>query len=160
MPPMLRALPLALYQRGEFGGFGLGAALLAPKLIKESRGLESNRKLDVPGAVTITGSVISMVYALSTITQGGFGWLVSLVVSIVLFAAFLVIEQRSPHPLIPLKVVAQRVLLTANLINVLLIGSFAAGFYMVAIADILTLGLIFALYRMTRGQTTTEERRS
>lgn len=114
---------------------GLGAALLAPKLIRESRGLESNRKLDVPGAVTITGSVISMVYALSTITQGGLGWLVSLVVSIVLFAAFLVIEQRSPHPLIPLKVVAQRVLLTANLINVLLIGSF------VGIAYILTLYL-------------------
>ena len=39
-------------------------------------------------------------------------------------------------------------------------GSFAAGFYMVAIADVLTLGLIFALYRMTRGHTTTEERRS
>jgi predicted MFS family arabinose efflux permease len=30
-------------------------------------------------------------------------------------------------------------------------GSFAAGFYMVAIADIITLGLIVLLYRMTRG---------
>ena len=29
-------------------------------------------------------------------------------------------------------------------------GSFAAGFYMVAIADVLTLGLIVLLYRMTR----------
>ena len=32
-------------------------------------------------------------------------------------------------------------------------GSFAAGFYMVAIADVLTLGLIAVLYRMTRGAT-------
>ena len=32
-------------------------------------------------------------------------------------------------------------------------GSFAAGFYMVAIADCLTLGLIALLYYMTRGQT-------
>jgi predicted MFS family arabinose efflux permease len=32
-------------------------------------------------------------------------------------------------------------------------GSFAAGFYMVAIADALTLGLIVLLYRMTRGRT-------
>jgi predicted MFS family arabinose efflux permease len=32
-----------------------------------------------------------------------------------------------------------------------LTGSFAAGFYMVAIADVLTLTLIAALYRMTRG---------
>ena len=39
-------------------------------------------------------------------------------------------------------------------------GSFAAGFYMVAIADVLTLGLIFILYLMTRGRTTTEERQS
>jgi len=32
-------------------------------------------------------------------------------------------------------------------------GSFAAGFYMVAIADVLTLGLIGLLYFMTRGRT-------
>jgi NNP family nitrate/nitrite transporter-like MFS transporter len=31
-------------------------------------------------------------------------------------------------------------------------GSFAAGFYMVAIADVITLGLIVLLYRITRGQ--------
>jgi cyanate permease len=30
-------------------------------------------------------------------------------------------------------------------------GSFAAGFYMVAVADVITLGLIAVLYRMTRG---------
>jgi predicted MFS family arabinose efflux permease len=32
-------------------------------------------------------------------------------------------------------------------------GSFAAGFYMVAVADVITLGLIVLLYRMTRGET-------
>ena len=31
-------------------------------------------------------------------------------------------------------------------------GSFDAGFYMVAIADVITLGLIILLYRMTGGQ--------
>jgi predicted MFS family arabinose efflux permease len=35
-------------------------------------------------------------------------------------------------------------------------GSFAAGFYMVAMADIITLGLIVVLYRMTRGGRTAE----
>jgi predicted MFS family arabinose efflux permease len=34
-------------------------------------------------------------------------------------------------------------------------GSFAAGFYMVAIADLITLVLIAVLYRMTRGETRT-----
>ena len=34
-------------------------------------------------------------------------------------------------------------------------GSFAAGFYMVAIADVITLVLIGVLYRMTRGETHT-----
>jgi len=33
-------------------------------------------------------------------------------------------------------------------------GSFAAGFYMVAIADVITVGLIVLLYRMTRGTRT------
>ena len=32
-------------------------------------------------------------------------------------------------------------------------GSFAAGFYMVAVADVMTLTLIAVLYRMTRGVT-------
>jgi hypothetical protein len=32
-------------------------------------------------------------------------------------------------------------------------GSFAAGFYMVATADVLTLGLIVLLFRMTREHT-------
>ncbi|HEY9461442.1 MAG TPA: MFS transporter [Vicinamibacterales bacterium] len=36
-----------------------------------------------------------------------------------------------------------------------LTGSFAAGFYMVAVADVLTLTLIAVLYRMTRGATHT-----
>jgi len=36
-------------------------------------------------------------------------------------------------------------------------GSFAAGFYMVAIADVITLSLIVLLYRMTRGRTTALE---
>jgi predicted MFS family arabinose efflux permease len=36
-------------------------------------------------------------------------------------------------------------------------GSFAAGFYMVAIADVITLGLIVVLYRMTQ-QSTMQER--
>jgi len=35
-------------------------------------------------------------------------------------------------------------------------GSFAAGFYMVAVADVLTLGLIVLLYRMTGGRRTAE----
>lgn len=35
-------------------------------------------------------------------------------------------------------------------------GSFAAGFYMVAVADVLTLGLIVVLYRMTRARTPME----
>jgi NNP family nitrate/nitrite transporter-like MFS transporter len=34
-------------------------------------------------------------------------------------------------------------------------GSFTAGFYMVAIADVTTVGLIVLLSRMTRGRTTT-----
>jgi nitrate/nitrite transporter NarK len=33
-------------------------------------------------------------------------------------------------------------------------GSFDAGFYMVAIADVLTLGLLIVLYRITRGRPT------
>ena len=45
---------------------------LAPGLLPESRTPERPR-LDVPGAVTVTGGLLAVIYALSTAAQRGFG---------------------------------------------------------------------------------------
>lgn len=72
----------------------------APGLLGESRTTERPR-LDVPGAITVTGSLLALIYALSTAAQRGFGgadvW-GTLVVGLVLLVAFAVAETRSPAP--------------------------------------------------------------
>lgn len=67
--------------------------------------------LDVPGAVTGTGGLLALVYG---ITRGGDdGWtdtftLVSFAAALVLLAAFLLIQRRTTHPMMPLRLFADR----------------------------------------------------
>lgn len=77
---------------------------LAPRLLPESRTPERPR-LDVPGAVTVTGGLLALIYGLSTAAERGFGGtdvLVSLVAGVLLLAAFVVVESKAPAPLVSL----------------------------------------------------------
>ncbi|MDQ3759360.1 MAG: MFS transporter, partial [Actinomycetota bacterium] len=85
---------------------GIAAALLAPRLILESRSDDANRSFDVPGAVTVTGGVALFVYALVEAPDAGWGSMQTLGLlglAIVILAAFVVIELRSPAPLVPFR---------------------------------------------------------
>ncbi|WP_221348547.1 MFS transporter [Streptomyces beigongshangae] len=68
-------------------------------------------RLDVPGAVTGTGGLITLVYG---ITRGGeHGWtdgltLASFAAAVVLLAVFLVLQARSTHPMMPLRLFRDR----------------------------------------------------
>lgn len=115
---------------------GLAAAAAAPGLLRESRGAVVGGQLDIPGAVTITGSAVSLVYALSAASSKGWtsaATLGTLLLSAVLLGAFVLIEQRTAHPLIPLGIFRLRALVGANLANVLLIGSFVGVTYVVTL---------------------------
>jgi MFS family permease len=71
--------------------------LVTPFLISESR--QPDRvKLDLPGAVTVTGGLLAAVYGV--IEKN----LTSVVAGVLLLAAFWVIELRSPAPLAPLRI--------------------------------------------------------
>lgn len=68
-------------------------------------------RLDVAGSVTATGGLTLLVYAVTR--AGTEGWsdprvLGSLAVSAALLGAFVVVERRTPHPLLPLRLVADR----------------------------------------------------
>jgi EmrB/QacA subfamily drug resistance transporter len=96
---------------------GIAAALLAPVLLRESRPDLGHRHFDLGGAATVTSGLMLFVYAL---TQGtNHGWVTGetlslLAASIALIGAFLVIESRSPWPLLPLRIFRSRGLSTAN----------------------------------------------
>src|SRR6202166_32957 len=80
---------------------GAAALLLAPRVVPESRLVTDRRRYDPFGAVTVTGGLSLLVYAISTAPQVGWGTArtVSLLAaSVALLAAFLVIETRVVAP--------------------------------------------------------------
>lgn len=85
-------------------------ALAALRTIKESR-VEGNTRYDIPGAVTVTAGLVALVYGMTKAETDG--WSSSTTVSliaaaVVLLAAFVAIEIRSSHPILPLRVVGER----------------------------------------------------
>ena len=93
---------------------GIVVAAAAPRVLAESP--RRPGRVDVAGAVTGTGGVALLVYGLSKAATGQDGvshWgdaqvLASLVASVVLLVSFVLIEMRSPHPLLPMRVLADR----------------------------------------------------
>lgn len=97
--------------------FALLVLPLAPGLLPESRTPERPR-LDVPGAVTVTGGLLSLIYALSTAADHGFGRadvLVALAAGVLLLTAFAVVESRSAAPLVSLPMLRRRTVAWGNL---------------------------------------------
>ncbi|MFE9423424.1 MFS transporter [Kitasatospora sp. NPDC006697] len=97
----------------------MGAAVLAgaPRLLTESR-LPERPRMDVPGAATITGGLLALIYALSTAAQTGFGHadvLAGLAAGVLLLAAFGWIESRAAQPLVSLRVLRRRTVAFGNL---------------------------------------------
>ncbi|MHC3473290.1 MFS transporter [Streptomyces sp. 7R007] len=97
--------------------FALIVLPLAPALLPESRTPERPR-LDVPGAVTVTGGLLSLIYALSTAAGHGFGHadvVITLVTGLVLLAAFVTVESRTAAPLVSLPMLRRRTVAWGNI---------------------------------------------
>ncbi|MEU5436923.1 MFS transporter [Streptomyces sp. NPDC020719] len=91
---------------------------LAPGLLPESRTTGERPRLDVPGAVTVTGGLLAVIYALSTAAQRGFGGVDvwgTLVVGVALLAAFVAVESRAAAPLVSLPMLKRRTVAWGNL---------------------------------------------
>ncbi|MBB5925068.1 MFS transporter [Streptomyces echinatus] len=96
--------------------FALVVLPLAPGLLPESRTPERPR-LDVPGAVTVTTGLLSLIYALSTAADHGFGRtdvVTALIAGLLLLTAFAVIESRSASPLVSLPMLRRRTVAWGN----------------------------------------------
>ena len=81
---------------------GIAAALLAPRLLPESR--IEGRHFDFAGAITVTAGLSLLVYTLVDANSAGWDSLQTLglgALSVALIASFYVIERRSQAPLMP-----------------------------------------------------------
>ncbi len=113
---------------------GLLVAFLAPRVLGESE--RRSGRFDLPGAITGSLGVASLVYGLSsaaTTSNGVSHWgdtkvIVSLVASVVLLVAFGIIEARSRHALVPTRVLKSRDRTGAYLIS-LCIGTALFGMF-------------------------------
>jgi EmrB/QacA subfamily drug resistance transporter len=108
---------------------GTAALLLAPRLVPESRLTTARRRYDPSGAVTVTGGLSLLVYAVSTAPQSGWAsarTVTLLAAAAALLTAFVVIETRVEAPLMPLRIFRTTTLAGANTVGVLLGGSFFA----------------------------------
>jgi EmrB/QacA subfamily drug resistance transporter len=102
---------------------GLIAAVLAPRLLANSRGPATGHKLDLRGAVLITTAMAAIVFAVSEANVAG--WLSPMILgAIIVFAAgiavFVVAERRHADPLLPAALVRRPALRTAGSLNLLL----------------------------------------
>jgi EmrB/QacA subfamily drug resistance transporter len=108
---------------------GLGALLLCPILLRESRGFAAPRSYDPVGAVTVTGALLMLVYALVEAPEVGWGdaqTILLLAASAALLALFTAIEARAKAPLAPLRIFRSRTLVGANT-AMLLFGTVGFG---------------------------------
>ncbi len=106
---------------------GIAALLLAPRIVPESRLESVRRRFDPLGAVTVTGGLLLLVYALSKAPEVGWGaarTVTLLAVSAAALVAFLVVETRVESPLMPLRIFRLRTVAAANAVGLLLGGSF------------------------------------
>jgi EmrB/QacA subfamily drug resistance transporter len=90
---------------------GIVAAALAPKFLAESESQDGT--LDVPGAITGTCGLLSVVYGLSLAGNLDYGWdsprtIGFLAGGVVLLVLFAVVEMRATHPLLPFRIFADQ----------------------------------------------------
>jgi EmrB/QacA subfamily drug resistance transporter len=96
---------------------GIAALALSPILLRESRAPVTERSYDPAGALTITGALALLVYAI--VEAPDTGWadpqtIVLLAGSAALLAAFALIESRQRAPLVPLRIFRSRTIVGAN----------------------------------------------
>ncbi|WP_338696843.1 DHA2 family efflux MFS transporter permease subunit [Streptomyces sp. Q6] len=97
---------------------GVLIAVGAVALIKVPRPTGARPPADLAGAVTATGGLLLLVYGIVTSSEHGWGdWRTygSLIVAAVLLVSFVLVEQRSAAPLVPLRLFRSRSVVAGSL---------------------------------------------
>jgi len=105
---------------------------LTPVFVPESRADMPDRRFDAAGAVTVTGGLALLVYAISKAPDVGWGsarTILLLIASGVILAAFVLIELRGRAPLMPFSIFRIRSVLGANVVGFLLGAVIFADFF-------------------------------
>jgi EmrB/QacA subfamily drug resistance transporter len=106
---------------------GAVALLMIRRVVPETRVDSARRRYDPLGAVTVTGALVVLAYAVAQAPRVGWGatrTVAELAVGAALLGAFLAIERRGEAPLMPLRIFRLQTLAGANAVGFLLGASF------------------------------------
>src|SRR3954471_9433901 len=110
-------------------------ALTRP-IVPESRADLGHRRFDAGGAVTVTGGLALLVYAISKAPDVGWGsgrTIGLLILSVIILAAFVVWELRTTAPLVPFGIFRIRTLTGANAVGLTLGATIYADFFILTL---------------------------
>jgi EmrB/QacA subfamily drug resistance transporter len=116
----------------------VGALVLAltRPIVPESREEQVQRSFDAAGAVTVTGGLALLVYAISKAPEVGWGsarTILFLLASVAVLAAFVVIELRSRAPVMPFSIFRVKTVTAANVVGFLLGAVIFANFFVLTL---------------------------
>jgi EmrB/QacA subfamily drug resistance transporter len=110
---------------------GIALALAAPYVIAETE-RRKTADLDLPGAITSTLGMFALVFGLihaASYTWGSVTAILSFVAAVILLTAFVFIEARTPNPLLPLRLFANRARVGSYIVMLVLGAGVFAMFY-------------------------------
>jgi EmrB/QacA subfamily drug resistance transporter len=109
---------------------------LTRPIVPESREEVAQRRFDAAGAVTVTGGLALLVYAISKAPEVGWGsarTILLLLASVAVLAAFAVIELRSRAPVMPFSIFRVKTVTAANVVGFLLGAVIFANFFVLTL---------------------------
>ncbi|HEX8805675.1 MAG TPA: MFS transporter, partial [Candidatus Aquilonibacter sp.] len=114
---------------------GIATILIASRVVKAPAGIGLREGADLLGAVTITASLMLVVYAVVQIPDRGFTRSIALCIAlaIALFIAFVVRQARARKPLVPLQLFRARNIAAANVMEALLSAGLFGFFFLEAL---------------------------
>jgi EmrB/QacA subfamily drug resistance transporter len=115
----------------------LAAAVVAIALrhVPESRDPESAPGLDISGTVLAVIGLGALTYALTGLGERGLApdLVIGLVAGVLALAAFVVVERRSPHPLVPPALFRDTTFSAANAVTLLIYGALGVVFLLLVL---------------------------
>ncbi|MCW2768415.1 MAG: drug resistance transporter, EmrB/QacA subfamily [Nocardioides sp.] len=115
---------------------GIGVWLAAKRILPEDEVVPDAARLDVPGAVLITGALMLSVYAIVGGNEAGWTSARTIALlgsSVVLILVFLHREARVANPLVPLRLFTLRNVAISQIVGVLWAGAMFAWFFLAAL---------------------------
>jgi EmrB/QacA subfamily drug resistance transporter len=111
---------------------GIAAFVASLRYVPESRDEKEHRIYDLPGAVTVTGGLIALVYGIVNTQKEGWtsAWTIGfMALAVALLVAFVVIERRQVEPLVRLDIFRVRTLRAANVVMLVVASGLFAMFF-------------------------------